>query len=260
MFRHAGPMTADRETMQPDIALLSLVSLAHDGTPQARRAHGLGRVDPIVPGGHYRRRPVAYVDLAHLLPVESIFRLHLDNHYQAYGPVSRYVLRDAVVTEQGAVLTSGGALVEESCWEFLVHHNLPFGLARTEAAPFRMTETPSRTVTAPSLLLKRPWWRNYGHFLVDAAALFTIGFLIYGPVMLIGVSAVDLVPKKAAGTAAGFTGFFGYVFGAVIAELGLGRIVDRWGWDGGFYLLLASCFISVVLFAATWKMHHKADR
>jgi OPA family glycerol-3-phosphate transporter-like MFS transporter len=105
------------------------------------------------------------------------------------------------------------------------------------------------------------YWKNpAGNFLVDAAALFAIGFLIYGPVMLIGVSAVDLVPKKAAGTAAGFTGFFGYVFGAVIAELGLGRIVDRWGWDGGFALLLASCAISVALFAATWKMHHKADR
>jgi OPA family glycerol-3-phosphate transporter-like MFS transporter len=105
------------------------------------------------------------------------------------------------------------------------------------------------------------YWKNpAGHFMVDAAALFAIGFLIYGPIMLIGVSAVDLVPKKAAGTAAGFTGFFGYVFGAVVAELGLGRIVDRWGWDGGFVLLLASCVISVVLFAATWNTHHKADR
>ncbi len=105
------------------------------------------------------------------------------------------------------------------------------------------------------------YWKNpAGHFLVDSACLFTIGFLIYGPVMLIGVSAVDLVPKKAAGTAAGFTGFFGYVFGAVIAELGLGKIVDRWGWDGGFALLLAACVISLALFAATWKMHHKADR
>ncbi len=105
------------------------------------------------------------------------------------------------------------------------------------------------------------YWKNPpGHFLVDALALFSIGFLIYGPVMLIGVSAVDLAPKKAAGTAAGFTGFFGYVFGAVIAELGLGRIVDRWGWDGGFILLLGACVVSMALFAATWKVHHKPDR
>lgn len=102
------------------------------------------------------------------------------------------------------------------------------------------------------------YWKNpAGHFLTDALALFAIGFLIYGPVMLIGVSAVDLAPKKAAGTAAGFTGFFGYVFGAVIAELGLGKIVDRWGWDGGFMLILGACVISMALFAATWNVHHK---
>jgi OPA family glycerol-3-phosphate transporter-like MFS transporter len=29
--------------------------------------------------------------------------------------------------------------------------------------------------------------------------------------MIIGLHALDLVPKQAAGTAAGFTGFFGYV-------------------------------------------------
>ncbi len=105
------------------------------------------------------------------------------------------------------------------------------------------------------------YWKNPpGHFLVDALSLFTIGFLIYGPIMLIGVSAVDLVPKKAAGTSAGFTGFFGYVFGAVIAELGLGRIVDRWGWDGGFILILGACVISVILFAATWNVHHNPER
>jgi len=102
------------------------------------------------------------------------------------------------------------------------------------------------------------YWKNPpGCFAVDSIALFGIGFLIYGPVMLIGVSAVDLVPKKAAGTAAGFTGFFGYVFGAVIAELGIGRVVDRWGWDGGFALLLAACAIAAALFAATWNVHHK---
>lgn len=35
-------------------------------------------------------------------------------------------------------------------------------------------------------------------------------FLVYGSVMMIGVQALDLVPKKATGTAAGFTGLFGY--------------------------------------------------
>ena len=74
----------------------------------------------------------------------------------------------------------------------------------------------------------------------------TIGFLIYGPVMLIGVSALDLVPKKAAGTAAGFTGLFGYLIGsAFLANIGMGYIFQHFGWDGGFIALIGACVLSV---------------
>lgn len=83
---------------------------------------------------------------------------------------------------------------------------------------------------------------------VTNVAMAAIGFLIYGPVMLIGVSALDLVPKKAAGTAAGFTGLFGYLLGsAVFANIGMGYVFKYFGWDGGFFLLLAACAITVVL-------------
>ena len=49
------------------------------------------------------------------------------------------------------------------------------------------------------------YW-NSASAMVTNVAMAAIGFLIYGPVMLIGVSALDLVPKKAAGTAAGSRG------------------------------------------------------
>jgi OPA family glycerol-3-phosphate transporter-like MFS transporter len=98
------------------------------------------------------------------------------------------------------------------------------------------------------------YWKNpAGNPLVDNIALIAIGFLIYGPVMLIGVHALDLVPKKAAGTAAGLTGLFGYLGGAVFANAAMGYVVDKWGWDGGFYVLLASCVLAVVFTALTWK-------
>ena len=65
------------------------------------------------------------------------------------------------------------------------------------------------------------YW-NSASAMVTNVAMAAIGFLIYGPVMLIGVSALDLVPKKAAGTAAGFTGLFGYLLGsAVFANIGM---------------------------------------
>ncbi|WP_300132990.1 glycerol-3-phosphate transporter [uncultured Barnesiella sp.] len=91
------------------------------------------------------------------------------------------------------------------------------------------------------------YW-NSASATVTNVAMAAIGFLIYGPVMLIGVSALDLVPKKAAGTAAGFTGLFGYLLGsAVFANIGMGYIFEHFGWDGGFFLLLGACAVTVVL-------------
>ena len=98
------------------------------------------------------------------------------------------------------------------------------------------------------------YWKNPpGNIWIDNAALIAIGFLIYGPVMLIGVQALDLVPKKAAGTAAGLTGLFGYMGGALFANIAIGYVVDEWGWDGGFYVLIAACVLSIFFIALTSK-------
>jgi OPA family glycerol-3-phosphate transporter-like MFS transporter len=103
------------------------------------------------------------------------------------------------------------------------------------------------------------WLNPPGHPGIDMAALVGIGFLIYGPVMLIGLHALELAPKKAAGTAAGFTGLFGYVGGAIAASALLGYTVDRFGWDGGFMLLVGSCVLAIVLLAMTLR-HESAAR
>jgi MFS transporter, OPA family, glycerol-3-phosphate transporter len=91
----------------------------------------------------------------------------------------------------------------------------------------------------------------HGPLWIDYAALIAIGFLIYGPIMIIGLHALDLVPKKAAGTAAGFTGFFGYVFGSAIAGTGVGWIADRWGWNGVFGTMVACCLLTIAFTAMT---------
>ncbi len=97
------------------------------------------------------------------------------------------------------------------------------------------------------------WFNPPGNPGIDIAMLIGIGFLIYGPVMLIGVHALDLVPKKAAGTAAGFTGLFGYVGGAVSANIVIGALVDQAGWDAGFALISGACVMAVLLIAMTWN-------
>ncbi|MEZ5756647.1 MAG: glycerol-3-phosphate transporter [Emcibacteraceae bacterium] len=93
---------------------------------------------------------------------------------------------------------------------------------------------------------------------LDIAMLIAIGFFIYGPVMLIGLFALDLVPKKAAGTAAGFTGLFGYVGGTVSANIAIGYAVDRAGWDAGFMLIVGSCIIAIILVSLTMKAERHA--
>jgi len=98
------------------------------------------------------------------------------------------------------------------------------------------------------------WFNPPGHPVIDNIALIAIGFLIYGPVMLIGVHALDLVPKKAAGTAAGLTGLFGYFIGAsVLGNIAMGYIVDNYGWNGGFLMLSVSSLLSIVFLAFTWN-------
>ncbi len=99
------------------------------------------------------------------------------------------------------------------------------------------------------------YWANpAGHPGIDVACLIAIGFLIYGPVMLIGVHALDLVPKNAAGTSAGFTGLFGYFLGTAVLANGLaGYIIQYFHWNGFFIFMLAACALSIFFIALTWR-------
>lgn len=98
------------------------------------------------------------------------------------------------------------------------------------------------------------YWLCMTNFTMVIICLIAIGFLIYGPVMLIGVQALDLAPKNAAGTAAGLTGFFGYFFGtAILANIVIGYVADAWGWEWTFFLLIAACVLSIVFMGMTYK-------
>ncbi len=97
------------------------------------------------------------------------------------------------------------------------------------------------------------WLNLHGPKWIDYTALIAIGFLVYGPIMMIGLHALDLVPKKAAGTAAGFTGFFGYVFGSAIAGAGVGWIADQFGWAAVFATMVVCCLLTILFCAATLR-------
>ena len=147
----------------------------------------------------------------------------------AFANIFVYVVRYGVLDWAPTYLTAvKGCPAGTARWQFFVYEwaGIPGTLLAGWASDkyFQGRKGPVSVICMVFVTLAvYVYWKNPANrFWVDSASLFVIGFLIYGPVMLIGVSAVDLVPKKAAGTAAGFTGFFGYMFGAVIAEVGIG--------------------------------------
>ena len=98
------------------------------------------------------------------------------------------------------------------------------------------------------------YWQFMDNITVVMISLIGIGFFIYGPVMLIGVQALDLAPKNASGTAAGLTGFFGYFFGTfLLANWVLGLVAESMGWNSTFIFLLAACALSIVFMGLTYK-------
>ena len=103
------------------------------------------------------------------------------------------------------------------------------------------------------------WLSPFGKS-VDLIAFTAIGFFIYGPVMLIGVHALDLAPKNAAGTSAGLSGFFGYFIGtSLLAHIVMGYVLERYGWTYGFQLLVGSCVVAILLMLFTYKAEKKMN-
>ncbi len=84
-----------------------------------------------------------------------------------------------------------------------------------------------------------------GGIIIDTAILFTIGFFLFGPQMLIGLAAAELSHKNAAATASGFaSGWFAYA-GAAAAGFPIGLVTQVWGWDAFFVVLVVSSFVIV---------------
>ena len=84
-------------------------------------------------------------------------------------------------------------------------------------------------------------------------ALIIVGFFIYGPVALIGVQALNTVPKNAAGTAAGFVGLFGYLFGdSLFSKIIVGYIANQ-SWGLANLLCVICSAVGIVLCALLWN-------
>ncbi len=86
------------------------------------------------------------------------------------------------------------------------------------------------------------------------------GFFIYGPQALIGITAANLATKRAAATAAGVTGLFGYL-SPIVSGWGLGFLVQTHGWDVALGALLGIGALGTCMFILAWpaKAHGYGD-
>jgi len=197
---------------------------------------------------------------------EILFKYVLNNKIlwiYAAANVFVYIVRYGVVNWAPTYLTEvKGYSITNSAWQSSLYElaGIPGMLFSGWASDklFHGRRSPvmviSMTLVAAAVVL---YWQNpKGYYMVDSIALVAIGFLIYGPVMLIGVAACDLVPKKAVGTAAGLTGLFGYL-GATAAEVGIGFTVQQFGWNMGFTVIIAAGVIATILLALTWNVHDR---
>lgn len=128
----------------------------------------------VVPAGRYSRQPPFHLDmdLAQRSTVEFLTECTqvLDTDHEM---IEAHELVDALVCGQGAVVTRNNELLRETVLEFLAFGEVPDGLASAEGG-FRIVPEVTKVVEAPCILAKRPWFRNFGHWIVDAAALLAL--------------------------------------------------------------------------------------
>ncbi|MDR0394529.1 MAG: MFS transporter [Tannerella sp.] len=89
------------------------------------------------------------------------------------------------------------------------------------------------------------------------------GFFIYGPQALIGIAAANQATNRAAATANGLTGLFGYASG-IVSGIGVGYFVDMINkvnpdksWDYVFMGMIGIAVLNIFVFMLMWKA--KAD-
>ncbi len=196
------------------------------------------------------------------LSVSEIFKTVLSNKllwYIAFANAFVYMVRYGCLDWAPTILKEQGVDLKEAGWAYFAYEMAAIpgtifcGWLSDKAFQGRRA-LPTIIFMALVAVAIVVYWQFFNNFTVVICCLIAIGFLIYGPVMLIGVQALDLAPKNAAGTAAGLTGFMGYVLGtAILANVVIGYVAENAGWDWTFILLLIACALSVFFMALTYK-------
>ena len=196
------------------------------------------------------------------LSVSEIFKTVLSNKllwYIAFANAFVYMVRYGCLDWAPTILKEQGVDLKEAGWAYFAYEMA--AIPGTIFCGWLSDKVFQGRRALPTIIFMAlvavaivVYWQFFNNFTVVICCLIAIGFLIYGPVMLIGVQALALAPKNAAGTAAGLTGFMGYVLGtAILANVVIGDVAENAGWDWTFILLLIACALSVFFMALTYK-------
>ena len=197
-----------------------------------------------------------------VLSTREIFKVVLSNKflwYIAFANAFVYMVRYGCLDWAPTILTEQGIDIKSAGWAYFAYEiaaipgTIFCGWLSDSVFKGRRA-LPTIIFMALIIAVVFVYWQNITNLNIVIGCLIAIGFLIYGPVMLIGVQALDLAPKNVAGTAAGLTGFMGYVLGtAVLANIVIGYVAENAGWDWTFILLMAACVLSIVFMGLTYR-------
>lgn len=128
----------------------------------------------VAPAGSYPRLAPAFVDDAE---AEAECRQAVSRYFkvlrQSHAGSVALRLPDARVAGQGAVVTRSGTLITDSVVTFTAHGKVPDGFTGVGPSTYGLRR-PTRRIDRPCLLAKRPWYRNFGHWLIDCASTVSI--------------------------------------------------------------------------------------
>jgi capsular polysaccharide biosynthesis protein len=163
-------------------------------------------------------KPVTSTVLGQLLPGQAYVRARpvffekneVGDHLVAYHnelfnqlncrevPIHLFQFRNALVFGQGSVVVGTKHLLHDSVAEFINHGLAPTGMTHGEESLDLHPARISRFLPGVSVLVKRPWYRNFGHWLVDLMPILPIihregvhvDRIIFGDVPAINLRAI----------------------------------------------------------------------
>ncbi len=94
-----------------------------------------------------------------------------------------------------------------------------------------------------------PWWLMVVPFTL-------IGFFVYGPQALLGIAAANQATNRAAATANGILGIFGYA-STLISGVGFGFVAEHYGWHAAYVTIFVMAILGALTLLTMWNA--KAD-